>query len=59
MQDDVITQATRAAHQAALDEHVRIKGDLSKHGISVDDFTIMDRYPLADFGDAIERNPEA
>lgn len=54
--DDVITQATRAAHQAALEENLLIKDDLARISISADDFAVMDRYALADFDEAIEMN---
>lgn len=55
--DDVITQAMRAAHQAALDNDLRVKKSLAKIGLSADDFAIMDRYSLADFARSIRRSP--
>lgn len=56
MDDAVITQAIRAAHQAAIENDLRVKNDLARVGISADDFAIMDRYALADFDVAIGRN---
>lgn len=54
--EDVIRKATRIAHQAALDDHLRIKTNLAKVGITVDDLFIMERYPLADFKSAREHD---
>jgi hypothetical protein len=53
--EDLLLKATRVAHQAALDDHFRIKNELAKSGITVDDFSVLPRYQLADFNSAIER----
>jgi hypothetical protein len=53
--EDLIVKATRIAHQAALNEHFRIKKDLAKMGVTADDFGFMDRFTYADLGLALQR----
>jgi hypothetical protein len=57
--EGLITMATRVAHQSALEDHLRTKENLSRFGVCVDDFTLMERYPLADFNSALERARES
>lgn len=59
MADDLVRNATRIAHQAAPEDNLRIRGDLAKRNISIDDFSIKERCSLADFYAAIERNRKA
>lgn len=51
--EDLITTATRVAHQVALEDHLCAKETLASPGICVD-FAVMVRYPLADFVSAVE-----
>lgn len=57
-ENEAIVRATQVAHQAALDEHVRVKNDLAKLGVCADDFDVMSRYAIAEFDVAIKRDHE-
>ncbi len=46
---DVITHATKIAHQPALEDDLRIKARLARIGIPVDDFEVMQRYAFAEW----------